>query len=361
MIDKFERSTDRNRIKLAIEKKTKALNIRGEDLEPTVMKGKIVKETDHAKILGYIFNSKGNADTHLSNRETETISMMANMGLSVQENNMDRVYIQSLLIIYKKSFVLKLLYGLAGIPIKSKNLDYIELIDRKVLQNFLNLPSCTPKVSLYNELGVIPIRFILWKRKLGMWWRLSQETANVLMKACRNEQINSSLPWIVELNEIACNLKIDLDKAKTVSKEKWKEEVTERIHEQAKKLLDSEIEELKGYKENIRDEIVVGKKKRYVSLTQKKGKIWFRMRANIIDPAPRRPYNPKSIWKCKFCEAKDQSTKHYIKECEGIKEGMFQGLDRETVYEVIQTLECPESTFNQVTQILIKVYYHVTT
>ena len=68
--------------------------------------------------FGYIFNSKGNADTHLSNKETETISMMANMGLSVQENNMDRVYIQSLLIIYKKSFVLKLLYGLAGIPVK---------------------------------------------------------------------------------------------------------------------------------------------------------------------------------------------------------------------------------------------------
>ena len=305
MIDKFERSTDKNRIKLAIEKKTKALNIRGEDLEPTVMKGKIVKETDHAKILGYIFNSKGNADTHLSDKETETISMMANMGLSIQENNMDRVYTQSLLILHRKCFVHKLLYGLAGIPIKSKNLDYIELIDRKVLRSFLNLPSCTPKVSLYNELGVVPIKFRLWKRKLGMWWRLSQEKANVLMKECRKEQINSSLPWIVELNEIACTLKIDLDRAKTVTKEKWKEEVKERIKDQAKELLDAEIEELKGYKENIKDEIVVGKRKRYVSLTQKKGKVWFRMRANIIDPAPRRPYNPKSIWKCKIYEAVD--------------------------------------------------------
>ena len=57
----------------------------------------------------------------------------------------------------------------------------------------------------------------------------------------------------------------------------------------------------------------------------------------------------------------DQSTRHYIKECKGIKEDLFQGLDREAVYEIIQTLECPESTFNQVTQILIKVYYHVTT
>ena len=62
MIEVFEKSTEENRIKLAIEKKTKVLNIGGEDLEPTIMKGKVVKETEDAKILGYTFNSKANPD-----------------------------------------------------------------------------------------------------------------------------------------------------------------------------------------------------------------------------------------------------------------------------------------------------------
>ena len=308
-------------------------------------------------MLRYWDNSKGTPDTHLSSKETETISMMANMGLSIQENHMDRVYAQSLRILYKKCFVHKLLYGLAGIPMKSKSLDYIELIDRKVLRSFLNLPSSTPKVSLYIELGVIPIKFNLWKRKLGMWWRISQEKANDLMKECRKEQIDSSLPWIVEINEIACRLKIDLDKAKSTSKDSWKMEVKEKIKDQAKNLLDTELKELKGYRENTKDEVIVGKEKRYIDLTQKKAKVWFRMRANIIDPAPRQPYNPNSIWKCKFCEAEEQSTKHYVMMCEGIEQDIFREIDRETVFNIIQTLECPEPIFNQVTQILIKIYF----
>ena len=83
MIEKFEISTDSNRIKLAIEKKTKALVIgENQSIEPTVMKNKIVKEAIDARILGYIFNNKGNPDSHLESRESDSIAMMANMGLS---------------------------------------------------------------------------------------------------------------------------------------------------------------------------------------------------------------------------------------------------------------------------------------
>ena len=90
MVNIFEESTDRNRVRLAIKKKTKALTI-GKDTstELTVMKNKVVKETLQAKILGYIFNQEGNPDDHLEKRESETIVMMANMGLSIQENHMD--------------------------------------------------------------------------------------------------------------------------------------------------------------------------------------------------------------------------------------------------------------------------------
>ena len=135
---------------------------------------------------------------------------------------MGRIYLFSLLVIYEKCFVPKMLYGLIGIPLQNNNWEKLELIDRKVLRNFLNLPSSTPKVSLYNELGIIPLKYMLWKRKLGMWWRLKREESNYLMKQCLDDQINSNLPWIVELNRIACKLDIDLDKEKYTSKEQWK-------------------------------------------------------------------------------------------------------------------------------------------
>ena len=161
------------------------------------MKNKIVQEALQAKILGYIFNTKGDPETQLEDRESESIAMMADMGLSMHENNMGRISLRSLLILYEKCFVHKMLHGLSGIPMNKQHWLKLELIDRKVLRNFLNLPSSTPKISLYNELGMIPIKFMLWRRKLGMWWRLNRKESNVLMKECIKEQISLSLPWIL--------------------------------------------------------------------------------------------------------------------------------------------------------------------
>ena len=359
IIESFERSTDQNRVKLAIEKKTKVLVVGKEDdnTELTIMKNKVVKETKEARILGYIFNNKGNADTHLENRQTESIGMMANMGLSIDENNMGRIYLRSLLVLYEKCFVHKMIYGLSGIPLNATQVAKLETIDRKVLRNFLNLPSSTPNISLYNELGIIPIKFMLWKRKLGMWWRLNRADSNNLMKQCLSEQIKQSLPWIVEINDIATRLKVDLTEAKKMSKDQWKSQVKGKIVVIAKQEIELEVEKLKGYNDNISDEIVAGQKKRYVALSQKKAKIWFRMRANIIDPAPRQPYHPNSKWKCKFCQKNDQSTKHYIQDCREIEADVFQGLNRETLYSIIQTLDCEEPIFQRVTFILEKIYY----
>ena len=171
MIESFEKSTEKNRVKLAIEKKTKVLVVGNiENCEPTIMKRKLVKGTDNAKILGYTYNNKGNADTHLENKESESIAMMTNMGMTINENNMGRIYVSSLLILYEKCFVHKMLHGLPGIPMNTTQWDKLENIDRKVLRNFLNLPSSTPTISLYNEMGIIPLKFMLWKKKLGMWW-----------------------------------------------------------------------------------------------------------------------------------------------------------------------------------------------
>ena len=141
-----------------------------------------------------------------------------------------------------------------------------------------------------------------------------------------------------------------------LSKERWKALVKEKVLKISKHYLETEIKELKGYHNNVEDDIVVGKKKRYVSLSQKKAQIWFRMRANIIDPAPREPYSSVSIWKCKWCNERDQSTEHYVQKCTAIKEEIFENLDRGSIFKTIQTLECDDQTFIRITGILTKIY-----
>ena len=194
---------------------------------------------------------------------------------------------------------------------------------------------------------------------MGMWWRLNRKESNQLMKECVKDQINLNLPWILELNSIASQLEIDLVCAKELSKEQWKTLVKGKVLVKAQQYLQTEIEELKGYRNNIQDEISIGKKKRYVALTQKKAKVWFRMRANLIDPTPREPYS-STIWKCKFCHEREQSTEHYVLRCTSIKEEIFLNYDREYIFQIIQTLDCDDQTFFDITCILTKLYQLIT-
>ena len=145
-------------------------------------------------------------------------------------------------------------------------------------------------------------------------------------------------------------------KSSSIFKEMAMSPEKEKVLQMSKHYLEAEIKELKGYSNNVDDDIIVGKKKRYVSLNQKKAQVWFRMRANIIDPAPREPYSSVSIWKCKWCDERDQSTEHYVRKCNAIKEETFENLDRGSIFRSIQTLEGDDQTFVQITGILTKLY-----
>ena len=130
---------------------------------------------------------------------------------------------------------------------------------------------------------------------------------------------------MIEVNDIAAKLKVDLTQVKKMSKESWKNHVKSKIIEVFQEESVTEIRKLKGYRNNVKDEIEIGKKKKYMRLSQKKAKIWFRMQTDIIDPAPRQPYHPLSKWKCKLCDENVQSTEHYVKKCKGIQD-IFQGI-----------------------------------
>ena len=140
-----------------------------------------------------------------------------------------------------------------------------------------------------------------------MWKRINRDETNEIIKECKREQINSFLPWCKEIVRIASELGIDLEKAKVYSKEKWKEEVNKRIKDKVKRELEEGREDLKRYKNNAKDEITPEKSKRYMRYSQKNAKVWCRMRLDLIGTSPRSPLNPRSIWRCKFCDTSDQS------------------------------------------------------
>ena len=59
-----------------------------------------------------------------------------------------------------------LLNSEAWIGITQANIDILEQVDETLLRRVLETPSSTPKPSLYLELGCLPIRFIIMKRRI---------------------------------------------------------------------------------------------------------------------------------------------------------------------------------------------------
>ena len=360
MTKAIEESARKNRIRFSDgEDKCKILRIG--KVPPKTNEVKIgnihLKEKTEAKVLGHHFCKENNNNVHLREKEKECRQMMASMGLSLNNAHMGRMYIQSMLTIYQKCFIPKILYGLAGFKTTKAELKQLELLNRTIIRNFLHLPQCTPIASLYLELGLIPIESELKKKKLMMWHRINRKESNNLIKNVKAVQVNEDLPWMKELVDIAHKLNIDLTEAKNVNKDKWKKKVDKKVLEEAQKFLIEEKERTRKYRENAIDEIKVKVSKGYLHLPTKIVEALFRGRTGLLDPEPTKPYW-KNIWKCKLCRARDQSTNHYVRTCEGTRQFFQTEIEREEVWNVLRTLE-PEGKIERTANILYCIFRYI--
>ena len=174
---------------------------------------------------------------------------------------MENVYIQTMLVLYRKCFLPKLLYGFNGFYIKDSEIEKLEVINRKIIRNFAGLPKCAPKISLNIEFGIMPLESEIYKRKLMMWNRLNNDKANILLKNVKREQVNENLPWMQQIIQIACKIGVDLEEGRKLCKIKWKKRVDEKIYQYVKKYSEEEVRKLKKYKEIMKDEIEPGVQK----------------------------------------------------------------------------------------------------
>ena len=173
------------------------------------------------------------------------------------------------------------------------------------------------------------------------------------IRECRIVQIQEELPWFKGMLDIANRMQIDLLKARETEKEEWKRIVKQRINEKIKQEITEEIGNTKRYKENVDDEIIPGKPKKYMNYNTKTAEVFFRARADILDPAPRNPYHPESIWKCKFCDGRTQGTYHYIVQCEGVSRMISE---RNRTWTVIKTLDADDVEMRSVGNVLRKLF-----
>ena len=315
-----------------------------------------IKDTKEEKVLGHFFNEENNNIAHINKKETEIINMVAALGLTLQNGTLANAQIQALIIIYKKSILPKLIFGMAAFATTKQEDESFEKIVRQIIRNFANLPISTPKVALYNEFGILPAADQINKMKLMMWHKMNEEKSNEAIKAAVKEQVESQLPWVKQIIKVALKYDIDLTIVKQMSKNKWKNMVTKRIKECIRRQTDQQRNESEKY--IATDKIVVGQPKRYMRLERKAATAIMRARSGQLDPTPRKPYWKKK-WRCAFCLEKEQSTRHYVLSCKGTQRFFADNDDRKKTWQRLIELEGTEEEIITLGGKMKKIYKHI--
>ena len=106
------------------------------------------------------------------------------------------------------------------------DIEDLEKVDREFLKGVMNAPKSTPTESLYLELGIIPIKYIIMARRLNFLQYITKKNKDSLIFKFFNLQWikPETGDWTVnakkDLEKI--DLRLDLDEISEMSKKKFK-------------------------------------------------------------------------------------------------------------------------------------------
>jgi hypothetical protein len=137
------------------------VNKQTHDSCPTLeVQGHTMKEVTETKIVGDIFNRKGNKDALVAARTINIKGVVNNMFGTCSEVTCGIDYMNVMLLLYKSVFVPSLLTNAdAWSNLSSKNIEDLEIAQRKCMKRILKSASSTPSAITYLDMGILPIRY----------------------------------------------------------------------------------------------------------------------------------------------------------------------------------------------------------
>ena len=132
-------------------------------------------------------------------------------------------------------------------------MDLLETVDNNLLRGILKAPQSTPKEMFFLELGILPLREIIRKRRLGFLYYILQQKEDSIISKVFKSQMNNPTPkdWVStivsDLKQLNLNIQFEdikqmkkFDFMNTVKRkiryktlkdlEKWKEKHTKVKH-----------------------------------------------------------------------------------------------------------------------------------
>ena len=201
-----------------------------------------MEESTEEKYLGDLITSDGSNRTNVNARKAKGYGLVDKVTSMLEEISFGPNYFEIALLLRSSLFISSILvnsevwYGLT-----LSEIEQLEIVDQPLLKKILEASSSTPNVSLYLELGCLPIRFVIKARRIMFLQTILKEEETSLLYRFFMAQLEEpskgdwSLQVAKDLEDI--NLALTLEENRNLSVECFRTKVRKSINLAAFKYL----------------------------------------------------------------------------------------------------------------------------
>ena len=146
-----------------------------------------------------------------------------------------KIRMNTILKLYKSTIIPSLLYGCeTWIPTENDKQNLLN-IQLSIIRKIVKAPRSTPKISLYGEIGELPIDFIIDKKQITYLRKLltSKTQVNDITKIELEDPNKNNIITYIHSLLTKYNINLSVEQIAFYTKNKWNKLITNKINEKA--------------------------------------------------------------------------------------------------------------------------------
>ena len=203
-----------------------------------------MKKSTVCSYLGDILNSSGSLDSTIENRRQKGIGLCSQITGIVNSLSLGHYYFEISFLLRESIFLNGTLTNAEiWYPISEKQVEVLENVDLMLIRKLLKGHSKAAKESFHMETGLLPIRFVIMKRRLMYLFNILRKPKSELIRKVYDVQktIKTKNDWynIVQENKIYLEISQSDEEIGKMSKERFKLIVRKSVEKKAVEYLNN--------------------------------------------------------------------------------------------------------------------------
>ena len=213
-------------------------------IEDTCDGDEIMEEKDGERYLGDVIAKDGKNIENIKARVNKGTGIVRKILTMLDGIPFGKFYFEAGVILRNSLLVSSMLFNSeAWYNITKSELDLLETVDLMLLRGILKAPKSTPKEMLHLELGLVPFREIIRRRRLGfLYYILHEKEDSMVFKFFESQRKNkTSKDWVTtvleDMNKM--NLNMDFDEIRNMKKSVFMNTIKRKTEYEALKYLET--------------------------------------------------------------------------------------------------------------------------